>query len=144
MAKIATSLLLMTRVLAALTESSESVVVPVYWGLLRTFDGLQLAWILFYFGHWCQLQARIGASRLEYKLKKKCLDKTKLRVIEKVACARWMVCGKDPQTLLVKNLDAICPAYLRPAANLYGGKRADTCKMLLQPTAVCLITFFST
>jgi len=36
-----------------------------------------------------------------------------------------MVCGKKPQTLFVKNLDAICPAVLRPAANLYGGKRVE-------------------
>jgi hypothetical protein len=90
--------------------------------------------MLFYLSHWCQLQARIGASRLEYKLKRNCPDKTKLRVIEKVACARWMVCGKDPQTLFVKNLDAIYPAYLRPAANLYGGKRVEHTEMLLQPT----------
>ena len=77
------------------------------------------------------MQARIGASRLEYKLKRNCPDKTKLRVIEKAVCEVSRFAAKIPQTLFVKNLDAICPASLRPAANQSGCKRAEKCKVVI-------------
>jgi hypothetical protein len=55
-------------------------------GLRGTFESLQMGFNIHYWINHCHLQACVGASRVRYKLKKELSDKTKLRVIKKVAC----------------------------------------------------------
>ena len=64
-------------------------------GLRGNFESLQMGLNIHYRNSLCHLQACVGASRVRYKLKKELSDKTKLRVIKKVACEAWAVYGKE-------------------------------------------------
>jgi hypothetical protein len=70
-AKTVTSLFTLLSVLAAVNENSESFMLTGNRGLLRIFESLQMSLLTgFNISMTFHLQARIGASRLKYKLKK--------------------------------------------------------------------------
>ena len=80
-ANAVTSFLLMTRLLAAVTDSIRNSLVRYNVGLRGTFECLQMGEPMLYRINYCHLQASVGASRVRYKLKKSCPDETKIRVI---------------------------------------------------------------
>ena len=85
-ANAVTSFLLMTRLLAAVTDRRRNSLVRYKLGLRWNFESLQMEHNMLYKTNYCHLQACVGASRVRYKLKKICPDGFKLGVIRKVAC----------------------------------------------------------
>jgi len=73
-------------VLAAVTDRRRISLVRDKVGLRGNFESLQMGFNMLYRTNHCHLQAGVGASRVRYKLKKKCPDGIKLRVIIKIAC----------------------------------------------------------
>ena len=107
-ANAVTSFLLMTRLLAAVTDRRRNSLVRHKVGLRGTFESLQMGHNMHYRINYCHLQASVGASRARYRLKKKLSRWYYVKGHKKSSLrSEGGFAAKITQTLFVKNLDAI-------------------------------------
>ena len=99
------------------------------------FESLQMGSNILYRINYCHLQASVGASRVRYKLKKSCPDKTKFMVIRKVACeVKAVLRQRFHRPSWLKILMPINHGFVTVLPQTFPGASGQMAlKMLLQP-----------